>query len=178
VAKIADKSKKTQKDADERARLRKAAGRARIADALSAYHATMNLPNRKDIYNVETNVRGKKGAIQYTGANVRTAIFNMHLHPNNEALAQPKIFQNRLQGPAGEKTQPIPTMQGTGLEFPLSQKRGGYKDPRERPGPARAIMQPIPEGHKFLGVVAHDASRRPSQPGHMDHFLVHPQAHA
>jgi hypothetical protein len=66
-------------------------------------------------------------------------------------LSQPKVFGNRPQGPVGNKSKPIPYMNGKGQEFPLAKGHPGYKG--ERPGAARVIIQPTKTG-MILGIYA------------------------
>jgi len=166
------KHQKTQAAANQRQRERKQAGGAKFADAKKAYAATSHLPNRKKVYNVNEHVNKKIQAVQYTGADARRAVFNSHLHKNNPVNFSPKVFGNRPQGPVGNKSKPIPYMNGKGQEFPLAKGHPGYKG--ERPGAARVIIQPTKTGHKFQGVVAHNPSMGKDHPGHNDHFLVKP----
>jgi len=161
---------KTQAAANERQKERKQAGAAKFADAKKAYAATSHLPNRKKVYNVNEQINKKIQTVKYTGADARRAVFNSHLYKNNPVNFQPKVFENRPQGPKDNKSKPIPYMNGKGQEFPITQGHPGYKG--ERPGAARVIIQPTKTGHKFQGVVAHNPALGNGHPGHNDHFLV------
>lgn len=164
------KALRTQQAANQKQKDRKAEGKKTFGAAAAAQKATTNLPNRKKIYNVNEKVNGKVQQVKYTGADVRRAAFNSHLHKDKPVNFQPKTFENRLQGPKDNKSKPIPYMNGKGREFPLSQSPAGYKG--EKPGAARVIIQPTKTGHKFQGVVAHNPALGEKHPGHNDHFLV------
>jgi hypothetical protein len=164
------KALRTQQAANQRQKDRKAQGKRTFGAAAAAQKATTHLPSRKKIYNVNEKVNGKVQQVKYNGADVRRAVFNSHLHKNRPVNFQPKTFENRPQGPKGNKSKPIPYMKGKGREFPLSQSPAGYKG--ERPGAARAIIQRTKTGHKFQGVVAHNPALGGKHPGHNDHFLV------
>lgn len=106
-----------------------------------------------------SEIGGEVRSVKYTGADARRAVFNSHLHRNDPVnfqvcnfssfncnpttyltlRSQPKIFENRPQGPHGNKSKPIPHMKGKGQEFPLSKNPSGYHG--GPPGPARVIIQ-------------------------------------
>lgn len=164
------KHQQSQAAANQKQRERKQAGAAKFAKAKEAYAATSHLPGRKKVYNINEKVNGKIQNVKYTGADARRAVFNSHLHKDNPVNRMPKIFENRPQGPAGDKSKPIPYMRGKGQEFPLTKGAPGYKG--EQLGPARVIIQPSKTGHKFQRVIAHNPSLAKDHPGRMDHFLV------
>lgn len=80
-------------------------------------------------------------------------------------------------------------MKGSGHEFPVNNKKGGYQGGGDV-GTMRVITQPKRNGKfyealgtfrdslsriggtKFMGVVGHDSSRKPSDPGYNDHIQV------
>jgi len=162
------KAQKKQGEANARKTQRKADGRAKFAPTKEAYRKTTSLPHRKNTF---TAPDGKK----VSGKDVRTAVFNSHHFSGNKGgagTASPKPFKNNLQGPAGSKTRPLPKMKGAGKEFPVNTKKGGYQGGGDV-GSMRVVTQPKRDGgSSFKGVIGHDTTRKPSDPGFNDHFQV------
>jgi hypothetical protein len=179
-----EKGAETQKAANER----KAQRKQPFRDAGVAYKNTKNLPGRpgnsktgykgsKSTYNVPNAAHPTTGKATpptaYSSKDVRTAVYNAHLFGQNKVNHKPADFQNRKEGPSGNKHKPLLHMTGSGTEFPITKQKGGYQG--GNPGSARVIIQKDPGGGStFKGVVAHNSQLNPTSPGYNDHHEIKP----
>lgn len=167
----------------------KAANKQKYAKAAKAHRATTNLPARNSVFKVAAG--NGKPAQQWSGKEVRKAVFKGHVEAERmkglsktqaKKTGKVKPFSNRLHAAPkpGSGARPIPGMRvdptgatkgkGPGREAGLKNKA---KATHPGPGPARVITQQTKAGHHtFRGVIAHDQSRKPGDPGYNDHFQV------
>lgn len=158
-----------------------------VADAKTS----LRTPIIKNKYHVAAG--GGKPAQTYSRKDVKQALKDLN-NPNTSNGAKRRAglrnFNNRphVRPNPGSGSRPLPSMRGTGKEYPLhtAAQRTAQPNPELRDkGPARIITQQNSKGkHKFRGVVAHDQSRPipasaadaiadPARyAGHGDHFKV------
>ena len=128
---------------------------------------------------------GGKPGQTYTRKDVKTAVKNANAE--HQKLKAPgtsntqkkksmlKPFGNNnhhVQKPGSPGPNSLPKMKGKGHEYPLRNSAQGPATAKDK-GPARVITQENKKGKlKFKGVVAHDQSRKPGDPGYNDHFQI------
>ncbi|KAG2010589.1 hypothetical protein CC2G_013402 [Coprinopsis cinerea AmutBmut pab1-1] len=128
------------------------------------------LPGREETFTY-------KGSPVKTGKVVRTAVINTlwfkQANPNRPVTEHPKTFLNSPQD--GKKI--FPSMQGTGHEFPVSDRKPGGFQGKGNVGAMRVITQPTKDGGtKYMGLISHDPTLKQSKddPQRNFHHLVLP----